>query len=470
MAFILNDKTFRNLEEQVLKNKQDIAEHRNITAVLADLGIQVYGRLDTETELFDLPTDNLTYGDAYLIGTTEPYNVYIWTRANPDAGHDTPYWLNIGPISVQGPQGEPGAYISGAGLTQAGKLQMTLSNGQTILAQGPSLIGPQGEPGENGLTPTITTSASSAGTTITITTGTKTQTFFIQNGQPGERGLQGEPGKPGSFTIKGILNSVSLLPSASEGTPGDAYFIYDGVGQMPYNLFVLVTPDPTDTITYSWEEIGKLTDGCIVRVNGVIVDEFNADTKLNKVSDTYQYPRAYTINQAGQQQTTAMVGNATNQGTIVIRDTNGVIKAGYPSAYNDVATKQYVDYQISNLPTGGGGGGGRFLSENLYFQEGYGSELEQYSEFGALARAKIFWVQLNGFVNGPFTRDSEYNSATGTVIIPDQGSLNIGYITITGGSEGSSQYQISIQDTDGGTFFQSYQWYNNKLIGYTDEQ
>lgn len=469
MAFILNDKTYRNLEEQVLKNKQDIAEHRNITAVLADLGIQVYGRLDTEAKLYDLPTDNLVYGDAYLIGTVEPYNVYIWTRANPEAGQDTPYWLNIGPISVQGPQGEPGAYISGAGLTQAGKLQMTLSNGQTITAQGPSLIGPKGDPGNDGLTPTITTSASAAGTTITITTGTQNQSFFIANGQQGQRGLPGEPGKPGSFTIKGILNSVSLLPSASEGAPGDTYFVYDGVGQMPYNLFVLVTPDPTDTITYSWEEIGKITDGCIVRVNGVIVDEFNANTKLDKVSDTYQYPRAYTVNQAGQQDMTAMVGNATGQGTIVIRDTGGVIKAAYPSAYNDVATKQYVDYKIADLPSGGGGGG-RFLSENLYFYEGSGSEINQYAEFGAIARAKIFWVQLNGFTNGPFFRDSEYNAASGRVIIPDGNMLNVGGIVITGGSEGSTQYQISIVDSDGGNFYQAYQWSDNKIIAFTDEQ
>ena len=56
------------------------------------------------------------YGDAYLvhkeIPDTDPIeyenNMWVWTRENEEAGHSTPYWLNIGPIAIVGPQGPKG--------------------------------------------------------------------------------------------------------------------------------------------------------------------------------------------------------------------------------------------------------------------------------------------------------------------------------------------------------------------------
>ena len=81
-----------------MENKRLITEHYNIDRVLADFGIRVIGKKDVWEE----PTGtNYEYGDAYVVGETEPYVIYIYTRA--DELHPEPYWLNIGSIAVEGP-------------------------------------------------------------------------------------------------------------------------------------------------------------------------------------------------------------------------------------------------------------------------------------------------------------------------------------------------------------------------------
>lgn len=52
----------------------------------------------------DLPASNVNIGDGALVGTSDPYDVYVYAN-NPG-----PMWNNAGPVSVgpQGPAGEPG--------------------------------------------------------------------------------------------------------------------------------------------------------------------------------------------------------------------------------------------------------------------------------------------------------------------------------------------------------------------------
>lgn len=100
--------TYRALEAQVLKNKEDIAAHYNADRVLADFGINVLGEKATEADLPDPATFEGNYGDAYAVGEAAPYTFYIWTRPNPNDGHDSAYWLNIGPLAIVGPQGPKG--------------------------------------------------------------------------------------------------------------------------------------------------------------------------------------------------------------------------------------------------------------------------------------------------------------------------------------------------------------------------
>ena len=137
--FQLNNKEYRNLEEQVLKNKEEIARHWQVDRVLADFGITVLGRVNTEADLPETEGEN--WGYAFLVGEEAPYQVYVWTRANPDAGEEVPYWLNIGSISIVGPEGPAGRSISNVSLNANYQLVFSFSDGsQLVLAQ--SIRGP----------------------------------------------------------------------------------------------------------------------------------------------------------------------------------------------------------------------------------------------------------------------------------------------------------------------------------------
>ena len=70
--FEVDGKVFRNIQEQVQKNKSDIAAWSNIEFTLNNMGITVLGRVDTES---DIPEGTYSYGDAYLVGTEEPYDI-----------------------------------------------------------------------------------------------------------------------------------------------------------------------------------------------------------------------------------------------------------------------------------------------------------------------------------------------------------------------------------------------------------
>ena len=67
------------------------------------LGIKVIGAIDS----LPIPAGNYEYGDAYMVGTETPYDMYIYTR--PDgAVHTEGYWFPIGKFPMPGPQGPKG--------------------------------------------------------------------------------------------------------------------------------------------------------------------------------------------------------------------------------------------------------------------------------------------------------------------------------------------------------------------------
>ncbi len=249
--FEIDGKVFRNIQEQVQKNKSDIAALRNVETVLNEFGITVLGRVDTETEI---PEGTYQYGDAYLVGTEEPYDMYIFTRDDADGE-----FVNIGPINITGPQGPKG------------------DTGET---------GPKGDTGATGATGngiyTITKTATVGNVdtyTISYTDGTST-TFNVTNGINGQNGADGDPGE--SFMIMGTISSTSLLPDPSTTPRNHAYVLNDGVSTTPDRLYYITGAVGSEVWSYS----PLAAAGTTITVSGNPVYSFNADTKQNVLTQS----------------------------------------------------------------------------------------------------------------------------------------------------------------------------------------
>lgn len=106
--FIVNKNEYRNLQEQVLDNQNKIRAHWEVDRVIAEFGLRVIGRVDTEADITEqpVPESGYQYGDAYAVGTEPPYDYSVYTR--PFAGETEGHWFNIGKLSLQGPQGPKG--------------------------------------------------------------------------------------------------------------------------------------------------------------------------------------------------------------------------------------------------------------------------------------------------------------------------------------------------------------------------
>lgn len=174
----IDGKEFRNLEEQVLKNKNDIENTLQLKNLLTDFGIRIIGQVESAYQIpsvsdYKENNPNWKYGDAYTVGTESPYDLYILTRANNNNPQD--FWFDIGEFPLRGPVGP----------------------------QGPQ--GPQGEKGEKG-----------------------------DPGIQGERGLQGTPGLRGEIGPQGPQGPAG--PQGPQGTPGQVYKVIDvldNTGQLP---------------------------------------------------------------------------------------------------------------------------------------------------------------------------------------------------------------------------------------------
>lgn len=138
-------------------------------------------------------------GDAYGVGTAEPYDIYIYDGVSGT-------WVNNGPLQgAKGDKGDPG---------EQGPKGETGSTGQ----QGPrGPAGADGAPGAAGHTPEITATKSGKTTTIksdgvaiaTINDGA--------DGSPGKDGSNGAPGKAGTNGKDGApgADGTTFTPSVS---------------------------------------------------------------------------------------------------------------------------------------------------------------------------------------------------------------------------------------------------------------
>lgn len=304
---------YRNLQEQVLQNKEEIARHWNVDRVLADFGITVLGRLDTPEELDNID-EGENWGYGYLVGLEAPYDVYVWTRPNLNVGEPNAYWLNIGKISIVGPQGPQGVGIQGergfgiTSITQNANYSLTITYGDGLQFTTTSLRGATGVQGPRGV-----------------------------QGEPGVgiRGPQGVPGPVSTLDIRGTLSNAAELPDASTAKPGQAYL----VGEIDaYDFYVLVGTAPEN---YEWVDMGLAGGGTIITVDGSAVGSFDADTKLT-INDLPYY--VYGTDGLGDQINLPYDANSADPDTVVMRNEGGqVIVPVTPLSEQDAASKKYVD-------------------------------------------------------------------------------------------------------------------------------
>lgn len=356
MSFTIENgnKTLRNLEEQVQKNKEDIAAHYAIDRALANFGIKIIGVVETIEQLPGVTTfpsaPNYTgeYGDGYAVGTPGNYVYYIYTREDPNAGQFTPYWLDVGAISVVGPRGpegpkgekgDPGEssmwYVGTSIPTgvdyREGDMYLNTSNGNVYrynnnvwLYRG-NIKGPAGPRGDQGI----------AGPT----------------GPRGSVGPKGDKGDPGdTIHIVGTLENSAQLPLPTMLNDLTAAYLIGANKELYLQIGENVQ-------TATWNNLGPINTSTLVSVNGEFQAEWNADTKVDKV-DTQMtiYGNKYDVDTNFN---VANTPNAIAPTSIPMYHSQGagseepartcVLIASEPAYDYEVANKKYVDDELSAL-------------------------------------------------------------------------------------------------------------------------
>lgn len=217
----IDNKEYRNLEEQVEWNKTMISKVISRELTLASFGIR---EIQHVAKAEDIPTPDAykqerpdwEYGDAYSVGQEPPY--YFWVLTRADAEHTTDYWFDLGLFpapGIQGPKGDKGDKGDTGATGPQGPMGRTGATG----AQGV-----QGEQGPRGFT-----------------------------GATGATGAKGDPGEP--FTLIGTVATTAQLPDPTTVIRSAAYRVGpDANGN--YALYVIEGED-----TLLWTNYGDIKVG-----------------------------------------------------------------------------------------------------------------------------------------------------------------------------------------------------------------
>lgn len=217
----IDNKEYRNLEEQVEWNKTMISKVISRELTLASFGIR---EIQHVAKAEDIPAPDVykqerpdwEYGDAYSVGQEAPY--YFWVLTRADAEHTTDYWFDLGLFpapGIQGPKGDKGDKGDTGATGPQGPMGRTGPTG----AQGV-----QGEQGPRGFT-----------------------------GATGATGAKGDPGDP--FTLIGTVATTAQLPDPTTVIRSAAYRVGpDANGN--YALYVIEGDE-----TLLWTNYGDIKVG-----------------------------------------------------------------------------------------------------------------------------------------------------------------------------------------------------------------
>lgn len=249
--WIDNNYIKRNLPEQVKANQDDIQDFKDANQTIAEFGIYVQGVLSNVSLL---PEVGQNFGDAYLIGTSTPYDMRVWTRKD---GGENGEWVDLGSFPLQGPKGDKGdigsRITTGSGVSNVqpqtindyyinvinGDLYGAYNEEGNLLWQKVGNIkGPRGERGERGYQG------------IQGVQGIQGKT-----GPIGPQGIKGDKGDVGpAFNVQGTLTSTSQLPTptAEMQDKGYCYRIPDSNG-VPH---IWVVEGANEVGPFEWTDIG----------------------------------------------------------------------------------------------------------------------------------------------------------------------------------------------------------------------
>ena len=133
MAFVYDNKTYRNLQQQVKENMLDIARLQDSNI----LGLDIKGIVPTYS---DLPTG--TQGSIYAVGTEAPFELYVYNDSS---------WVNLGQFPKAGPRGEQGPQGQIGNPGPKGDKGEQGPRGYTGAQGIPGQAGPKGEQGPQGI-------------------------------------------------------------------------------------------------------------------------------------------------------------------------------------------------------------------------------------------------------------------------------------------------------------------------------
>ena len=267
----IDGKQYRNLEEQVRKNKEDIQSIIDASAILNAFGIKVVGQVDTSDKLPNAADYPGEYGDAYLVGTKTPYDYYIFTR--PNDTHPTAYWLNIGEFPLAGPKGDTGATGPIGPKGDGSKWYAGTQN--------PTIVAEVNDQYLNTTDGSVFSYSSVGWTRIGNIRGPQgvqgIQGIQGPQGNIGPIGPKGERGDVGGIVnIRGLVDNVNQLPTpTSLQNLSIAYLV--GTNK---ELYIQIGETPE---TATWNNMGILNVATYVTVDGQYVNVLEMNQYQNKI-------------------------------------------------------------------------------------------------------------------------------------------------------------------------------------------
>ena len=217
MAFVYDNKTYRNLQQQVKENMLDIARLQDSNILGLDIKdiVQTYNDLPTAAE----------QGNIYAVGTEAPFELYVYNDSS---------WVNLGQFPKAGPKGEQGPKGQDGNPGPRGLTGEQGPRGYTGAQGIPGQAGPKGEPGlvdafakDKASVTAVGQAYVDANGYLQVCTSLSPLTFeqggYIKGdkGDQGPQGIQGIKGPQGIQGIQGPKGDVGPQgPAGAQGPIG----------------------------------------------------------------------------------------------------------------------------------------------------------------------------------------------------------------------------------------------------------